>query len=138
MVRKEERNLVDYFCEKCHYPYPTEEEAIKCENKEPIRKIMHNGEKYDFNEWHIGDIVIVHHHDDDLDNLRLAIINNEVIEGHEILPVFKFINGKKETFNWGHEEVMFLTDKAKLSLIEIGNYLSGRTSIDSINVADEL
>lgn len=130
MVRKESETFIRYICEKCHYPYDSEHDAQECENKPSQKASIDCGNGYTDN-WKIGDLVIAHHHDDDMSNFRLAIITGIKNEYHERIPIFKFITGRVEDYcNFRHEIVMFLTDVSKKTLIEIADKIRELNSED--------
>lgn len=99
-----------YACEVCGTRHDTEEEAVECEAKLPS-KMGANSSWEGGKEWQIGDFVAIYIHDR---GWRLAEIETSKIQGHDIVPVFRFMDHTiKVMDHWDHEAVLLQPEMEK-------------------------
>ena len=104
MVKRVSKTYVSWHCGVCDMRYDKRIDAIRCEKRksEKITTDMRS-------KWNVGDFAIVKFADDRI--YHLVRIIAEKSDGHDLIPVLEFLDGKRDTYShWTYDDFEIITD----------------------------
>jgi hypothetical protein len=122
MVKRVSKTYVSWHCGVCDMRYDKKTDAIRCEKRKSVKITVAQCKK-----WDVGDFAIVKYAEDDI--YHLVRIVAEKSDGHDLIPVLEFLDGKRATYShWTYDALEIITDDIAEKLAEWVELIRGATS----------